>query len=169
MAVATAASQHHALGSVLRIPPSPFHSRLTHARASLYLLLPTVSFSVPLVPIRRFPSTASQPPSLQSLVLLSSLSLFRLAAHRITPSLRDYLPSAFAFFLFLFLFLPFTVALPLLMEKERKTKRMVEDPHAPLNHHSSLLCTKCSPENPRDGESGRKVQVDKKERDRCIL
>lgn len=52
------------------------------------------------------------------------------------------------------------------MEKERKTKRMVEDPHDLLNHRSSLLCTKCSPENPRDGESDRKVQVNKKERKR---
>lgn len=46
-------------------------------------------------------------------------------------------------------------ALPLLIEKEREreTKRMVEDSQALPSHRSSLLRSKCSPE--RDGESGR--------------
>lgn len=152
MAVAAAASQHHALSSVLRISPPPFHSRLTYVRASLYLLPspPSLSLSHSTPRSHVFPSTASQPPSLQSLVLLSSLSLFRLPARLPfkTISLRRLrffislsLSSVHRFF-----------ALPLLMEKEREMKRMVEDPQAPLSHRSSLLRSKCSPE--RDGESG---------------
>lgn len=102
MAVAAAASQHHALSSVLRIPLPPFQSH-TRSRVSLPPALPSLSLSHS-SPFACFPSTASQPPSLQSLVLLSSLSLFRLPARRITPSLRDYLPSVFAFFYFSFSF-----------------------------------------------------------------
>lgn len=110
MAVATAASQHHALSSVLRIPSPLFHSRLTHARASLYLLplaLPSLSLSHSFS-FACFPSTGGLSASLApepSPVLLSSLSLFRLPAHNAFPiSLRRL---RFFYFSFSFFRSPF--------------------------------------------------------------
>lgn len=153
MAVAAAASQHHAVSSVLRIPPLP-SIRVSHtiARLSIACPPPFVSFSLPLVPIRMFSvyglsilprSRTSSSPHSRSCVYL-----------RITPSLRDYLPSAFAFFSFSFSFFRF-FALLLLMEKDRKDEENGRRPSSSSGEPSflSFFLFKCSPKE--DGESGR--------------
>lgn len=137
VAVAAAASQHHALSSVVRIPPLP--SRLTHARASFYLLL-RVSFSLPLVPIRML-SVYGLSASLAPEPRLSLLTLALPFTCTPLPSLRDYLPSAFVIF-FYFPRSPFLC--PPTSDEEREKKRM-EDPRARLSRRFSLLRVKCSP------------------------
>lgn len=176
VAVAAAASQHLALSSVLRIPPLP-SNRVSHTLARLSTSCPPRLFLSPTRPhshVFRLRSLSLPRSRASSFSPHSRSSVSTCAPHNAFPSRLS--PFGVYIFLCLFLFLPFTVALPLLMEKERKMKRMVEDPHASLSHRSSLLCSKCSPENPRDGESGRCETIakykwirDKKERDRWIL
>lgn len=127
------------LAPCFRFPllPSCFSHTLARLSTScpLHLLLSPTRFHSRVFRLR------PQPPSLQSLVLLSSLSLFHLPAHRITPSLFKTISlRRLHFFYFSFSFFRSPFLCPPTSDREReKDEEKVEGSQAPPCHRSSLL------------------------------